>query len=220
MLEHAMKVVEIVLEKRIREQVVIDNMQFGFMPGQGTTDAVFIVRQVQEKYRSKGKSLYMAFVDLEKAFDRIPRLVLRWAMRQLNADEWLISAVMVMYDGVATVVRTPFGDLHSFPVRVGVHQGSILSPLLFAMVMEAITKNTRAGVPYELFYADDLDLLAESMDELISKIQKWKAVFERKGMKVNVAKTKVMISGAIKAEEVRSKCPCGVCVEKALEITR
>src|SRR5215813_5494956 len=189
------------------------------MPGKGTTDAIFIVSQMQKKYRSKGKCLYMAFVDLKKAFDRIPREVLRWAMRQLKVDEWLVSAVMVMYDGVTTVVRTPFGDSDSFPVRVGVHQGSILSPLLFAMVMEAITKNTRAGLPYELLYADDLVLLAESMDELISKIQRWKKVLERKGMKVNVAKTKVMISDAMKVEENEVNVHV-VCVEKALEKTR
>ena len=56
------------MEKRIRCQVSIDNMQFGFMPGKGTTDAIFIMRQVQEKLQAK-KKLYYAFVDLEKAYD-------------------------------------------------------------------------------------------------------------------------------------------------------
>jgi len=51
---------------------MIDAMQFGLMPGKGTTDAIFIVQQIQEKYGCKRK-LYFAFVDLEKAFDRVPR---------------------------------------------------------------------------------------------------------------------------------------------------
>ena len=73
-----MKVLERVLENRIRCQVSIDNMQFGFMPGKGTTDAIFIMRQVQEKHQAKKKKLYYAFVDLEKAFDRVTREVVRW----------------------------------------------------------------------------------------------------------------------------------------------
>ena len=66
LLEHAMKVTECVFERRIREKVKIDAMQFVFMPGKGTTDAIFTVRQTQEKYGCKGK-LYFAFVDLEKS---------------------------------------------------------------------------------------------------------------------------------------------------------
>jgi len=62
-----MKVVERIFENRIRQQIDIDNMQFGFMKGKGTTDAIFIVRQVQEKFRAKGKKLSFSFVDLEKA---------------------------------------------------------------------------------------------------------------------------------------------------------
>ena len=62
-----MKVINRVLERRIREKVKIDAMQFGFMPGKGTTDAVFTVLQMQEKYGCKGKKLYFAFVDLEKS---------------------------------------------------------------------------------------------------------------------------------------------------------
>ena len=62
----------------MRRIVKIDSMQFGFMAGRGTTDAVFIVRQLQEKYLAKNKELWMAFVDLEKAFGRVPREVVWW----------------------------------------------------------------------------------------------------------------------------------------------
>ena len=72
-----MKVLNRVLENRIRCQVSIDNMQFGFMPGKGTTYAIFIMRQVQEKHQANKKKLYYAFVDLEKAFNRVPREVVR-----------------------------------------------------------------------------------------------------------------------------------------------
>ena len=64
-----MKLLERVLDSFIREMVDIDAMQFGFVPGRGTTDAIFIIRQLQEKYIAAKKPLYFAFVDLEKAFD-------------------------------------------------------------------------------------------------------------------------------------------------------
>ena len=62
-------------------------MQFGFMAGRSTTDAIFMVHQLQEKYLAKNKELWMAFVDLEKAFDRVPREVVWWALRYLGVDE-------------------------------------------------------------------------------------------------------------------------------------
>ena len=84
LLEHAMKAFERILEGLIRKQVSIDDMQFGFMPGRGTTDAIFIARQVQEKFIAKNKTLYFAFIDLEKAFDPVPRTVVRWALRKVD----------------------------------------------------------------------------------------------------------------------------------------
>ena len=106
LLEHAMKVVERIFEHRIRQQIEVDNMQFGFMKGKGTTDAIFTVRQMQEKFRVKGKKLYFGFVDLEKAFDKVLREVIRCAMRKLGVEEWLVWAVMSMCTGAKTVVRT------------------------------------------------------------------------------------------------------------------
>ena len=68
-----MKVVERVLERRIREVVQIEKRQFGSMPGKGMTDAIFGARRIQEYYIGRKKNLFMCFVDLEKAFDRVPR---------------------------------------------------------------------------------------------------------------------------------------------------
>ena len=70
-----MKVAERVLERRLRQTVEMDKMWFGFRPGTGTTHAIFIVRQIQERCRGKHRELWWAFVDLEKAFDRVSRKV-------------------------------------------------------------------------------------------------------------------------------------------------
>ena len=59
LLEHAMKVIERIFEHRIRQQIEIEDMQFGFMKGKGTTDAIFTARQMQENFRVKGKKLFL-----------------------------------------------------------------------------------------------------------------------------------------------------------------
>ena len=87
LLEHAMKIVEKVLERRLRCMVKVDKTQFGFVPGKGTIDAVFILRRLQEEYLDKEKKLYMCSVDLEKAFNRVLRKVLEWAMKIVSAEE-------------------------------------------------------------------------------------------------------------------------------------
>jgi len=167
---------------------------------------------MQEKYGCKGKKLYFAFVDLEKAFDKVPREVTRWALRKAEVDECLVKAVMAMYEGAQTVVRTTEGDSKAFIVKVGLHQGSILSPLLFVIVMEIISRELQAGLPLELLYADDLILIAESEESLCDKIVKWKSRLEAKGLKMNTGKTKVMFSHSMKDRvEEKGKWPCGVC---------
>ena len=214
-----MKVVERIFEHRIRQQIEIDDMQFGFMKGKGTNDAIFMARQMQENFRLKGKKLYFGFVDLEKAFDRVPRELISWAMHKLGVEEWLVSAVMSMYADAKTVVRTVYGNSKSFEVKVGMHQGSALSPMLFVIVMEAISREFRVALPWELLYADDLAVIADTEEELIKRLNKWKDNVESKGMRVNMNKTKVMISG--ERQKVRQKAvrwPCGVCSKGAAAV--
>ena len=83
-----------------------------------------------------------------------------------------------------------------FKVKVGVHQGSVLSPLLFAIVVDVITENARRGVVNKLLYADDHVIMSEDMDDLKERFLKWKDALESKGLKVNTRKTKVMVGGS------------------------
>src|SRR5450432_1869136 len=97
-----------------------------------------------------------------------------------------------MYEGATTAVKLKNGVSQEFEVKVGVHQGSVLSPLLFIIVMEALSCNFRQCVPWELVYADDLVLLAESEEELNVLMARWKNGMEEKWLRVNMEKTKIM----------------------------
>ena len=181
LLDQGMKMFERILEKIIREQVNINEMQYGFMPGRGTTDAIFILRQLQERYLHKNKWLYFVFVDLEKAFDRVPRKVLWWAMRKLGVEEWIIGLVQALYNGANCRVRVNGKLGQPFDVKVGLHQGSVLSPLLFIIVLEALSKEFRTGCPWELLYADDLVIVSHSLADLQQRFDAWKSGMEAKG---------------------------------------
>ena len=77
----------------MRNLVSLDDKQFGFRPGRGITDAIFIVRQIQEKFLAQKKDLWIALVNLEKVFDRVPRDMLWWALRQSRVDEWIVRVI-------------------------------------------------------------------------------------------------------------------------------
>ena len=108
---------------------------------------------MEEKFRAKGKKLYFGFVDLEKAFDRVLSEGIRSVMHKLGVEQWLVSAVVSVVSvctSAKTVVRTVYGNSNGFEVRVGMHQGSALSPLLFVMVTEALSREFRVALPWEL----------------------------------------------------------------------
>ena len=79
---HTMKVWERIIEARLRDSVEISKQQYGFMPEKGTTDAMFALRILLEKYREGQRELRCVFVDLEKAYDRVPRKELWHCMRK------------------------------------------------------------------------------------------------------------------------------------------
>ena len=181
LIEQVMKILERIVDSLIRQLVSIDNSQFGFFPGRGTT--IFVVRQLQVKYLAANKGLYMTFVDLEKVFDRVPRKVIWWALRKLGVEEWIVRLVQGMYANVRSRVLVGEGYSEEFELKVGVHQGSVLSPLLFIIVLEALSREFRSGVPWEDLYACDLVIIAELLEECVRRLLTWKEAMEKKGLR-------------------------------------
>ena len=120
--------------------------------------------------------------------------------------------VQSMYKEVRSRARVVDEYYNSFDVRVRVHQGSVLSPFLFVIVLEALSMEFRTGCPWEILYADDLMVSAQSMDELLVKLRTWTSEMEKKALRVIMGKTKLMVSGSnLDVLRKSGKYPCGVC---------
>ena len=131
LLEHGMKVWERVLNEKLKQVTSVGKNQFGFRVEKSTTGVIFIVQQLQEKYLEKRKKLYHIFVDLEKAFDKIPHTAIRWALHRQRVPERLINSVMALYRETGSSVKVVGETSVDFGIEVGVHQGSVLSSVVY-----------------------------------------------------------------------------------------
>ncbi|KAK3516208.1 hypothetical protein QTP70_006358 [Hemibagrus guttatus] len=117
LMSHTMKVWERVVEARLRKVVDICEQQYGFMPRKSTTDAIFALRILMEKYRDGQRELHCVFVDLEKAYDRVPREELWYCMRKSGVAEKYVRVVQDMYERSRTVVRCAVGQVCRFALE-------------------------------------------------------------------------------------------------------
>ncbi|KAK3526845.1 hypothetical protein QTP86_000734 [Hemibagrus guttatus] len=192
LMSHTMKLWERVVEARLRKVVEICEQQYGFMPRKSTTDAIFALRILMEKYRDGQRELHCVFVDLEKAYDRVPREELWYCMRKSGVAEKYVRVVQDMYERSRTVVRCAVGQTEEFNVEVGLHQGSALSPFLFAIVMDQLSEEVRQESPWTMMFADDIVICSESREQVEENLERWRFALERRGMKVSRSKTKYM----------------------------
>ncbi|KAK3526912.1 hypothetical protein QTP86_004706 [Hemibagrus guttatus] len=157
-----------------------------------TTDAIFALRILMEKYRDGQRELHCVFVDLEKAYDRVPREELWYCMRKSGVAEKYVRVVQDMYERSRTVVRCAVGQTEEFNVEVGLHQGSALSPFLFAIVMDQLSEEVRQESPWTMMFADDIVICSESREQVEENLERWRFALERRGMKVSRSKTEYM----------------------------
>ncbi|KAK3532192.1 hypothetical protein QTP86_009297 [Hemibagrus guttatus] len=187
-----MKLWERVVEARLRKVVEICEQQYGFMPRKSTTDASFALRILMEKYRDGQRELHCVFVDLEKAYDRVPREELWYCMRKSEVAEKYVRVVQDMYERSMTVVRCAVCQTEKFKVEVGLHQGSALSPFLFAIVMNQLSEEVRRESPWTMMFADENVICSESREQVEENLERWRFALERRGMKVSRSKTEYM----------------------------
>jgi hypothetical protein len=100
-----------------------------------------------ERYREQKKDLHMVFIDLEKVYDKVPRNVMCWALERHKVPTKYITLIKDMYKDVVTCVRTYGGDTSDFLIKIGLQQKSALSPYLFALVMDEVTRDIQGSIP-------------------------------------------------------------------------
>ena len=103
-----------------------------------------------------------------------------------------ITVIQDMYDGCTTSVRTLIGSTESCEVKVGLHQGSALYPLLFITVMDFISKEVDRGPPHAMLFADDLVLCENTREEAEEQLELWRHAIENKGIRVSRSKTEYL----------------------------
>ena len=196
----------------------ISQEQGGFRKGRGCIDQIFTVKSVAEKYINKGRKLYAAFIDLEKAYDRVDREGLWDVLRIYGVGGQLLNSMRAFYECASACVRVDGETGESFEIKVGVRQGCVMSPWLFNIYMDGVVREMKAKIGKRQgakllqgkeewwlvasLFADDTVLLAESKEELQKVVNEFCRVCERRKLKVNAGKSKVMVFERKRSEVV------------------
>ena len=199
------KVLNRIILERIREAVDLKlrDQQAGFRRNRSCADQIVSLRIIVEQSIEWNSTLYISFIDLEKAFDSVDREILWKLLRHYGVPDKIISLIWCTYKDLSCKI-THAGQLsESFEVKTGVRQGCLLSPFLFLLVIDWIMKITTMGrnngiqwTPGtqldDLDFADDLALLSHSHSQMQDKTTRLENVLAGTGLKINRKKTELM----------------------------
>ena len=195
-----MKLLEMILDGWIRKRAEqeLGEEQQGFRKGRGTTDGMFVLRQMVEKRLEMQGRMVVGFVDLEKAYDTVPREIVMATVRWMRVPEAEARMVEVMNERTKGRVVVGSGLVEEFPVNISLRQGIALSPLLFIMVMELISR--KISMKYVLRTQED-DVCRRSGHNCREQTRTTGSVggmeggFKKHGLRMSLEKIEVMWVG-------------------------
>lgn len=187
--------IKVITETTTRES------QFGFRPGRGTVDAIFVVRQIMEKANEHRVPLHLNFVDFKAAFDTVWRKALWRMMVAIGVDPKIVRLIEDLYDNTQCAVLIDGQLTDWFSVDIGVRQGCILSPTLFNIFLDFVMKELKSLDPtmvlsdslaIDIGYADDTTLISAVFEKLKLATNELEQACKKWGMKINSKKCKIM----------------------------
>ncbi|GJY11783.1 retrovirus-related pol polyprotein LINE-1 [Tanacetum coccineum] len=140
------------------------------MPGRSTTEAIHLLRSLMEKYRERQRDLHMAFLDLEKAYESVTRELVWRTLIDKGTPRRYLRFIRDMYEGTKTRVRTTIGNKKFFLVEVGLHQGSAISPYLFTLILDELSRGIQENIPWCMIFADDIIFIVESVEGYLGSV--------------------------------------------------
>ena len=208
LISHSSKVMLKVILNRLKPQAeeIIAEEQAGFRAGRSTTEQIFNLRILCEKYLQHQQNLYHVFIDFKKAFDRVWHAALWATMRKYNISANLVRTIEQLYDKATSAVQMNGSIGEWFRTTVGVRQGCLLSPTLFNIFLERIMSDAleehdgKVSIGgrniTNLRFADDIDALAEEEQELEALVESLDKTCTRYKMEISAEKTKLMTNSA------------------------
>jgi Reverse transcriptase (RNA-dependent DNA polymerase) len=150
-------------------------------------EAVFFIRQLMERHREQ-KDLHIIFIDLEKVYDKIPRNIMWWTLKRKLVPAKYVTLIKDMHINIVTYFRACDGESDTLPIKIGLHQGSVLSPYIFTLVMDKIKKDIQGDILWCILFADDVVLIDESRIGVNQKLELWRQTLELKGFRLSRTK--------------------------------
>lgn len=211
LLNTIMKIYEQIINNRIRPilESQISKSQSGFMSGRSTQDHIFTIKQIIEKRDQQNKKLYLAFIDLEKAFDTVPREKVWKGLEERKIHKKIIRKIKDIYETNINYIIKDNLRSSGFKTEKGLRQGGALSPTMFNVYMDRTIKKcdkrvNKMFVGYKNLkrieiangiFVDDVVLIAGSEKQLQENLNIWNETMKEEGMKMNMNKTKILVIG-------------------------
>ena len=184
--------------------------QAGFRKGFNTMDHIQVVREVIERCNEYKQPLCIAFIDFEKAFDSVSITSVLDALKNQGIEQSYIELIRNIYAKATSIIRL-HKDSEKINIKKGVRQGDTMSPMLFTAVLEEVFKtlnweNTGLNINgvylNHLRFADDITVVTNSLDDIQLKIQQLSDASAKVGLKMNLAKTKIVLNKFVEMEDV------------------